>query len=90
MATAVAAMLEHRFNGDDESPYLIYISMGPTTRRTNKTFGWTLLSRDEHRRFLGESLFAALPPSDDEDAPCAYCNNSEFNFSINNDGETVV
>ena len=62
---------------------------GPSTRRTNRSYGWTLLSPDEHRRFLGESLFASLPPSDDEDAPCPYCNNSDFNFSFHSNGERV-
>lgn len=62
---------------------------GPTTRRTNKSYGWTLLSREEHRMLLGESFFAALPPSDDDSVPCPYCNKGDFNFAIDTSNETV-
>lgn len=44
----------------------------PTSRRGADRHGWTLLSREEHRRLLGESLYAALP-SDPKDGVCGYC-----------------
>ena len=44
----------------------------PTSRRGADRHGWTLLSREEHRRLLGESLYAALP-SDHKEGGCACC-----------------
>jgi hypothetical protein len=41
---------------------------------SDKKYGWTLLSRKEHQELLGESLFAALPPADDDEDFCADCN----------------
>lgn len=45
----------------------------PTSRRgAENRHGWTLLSREEHRRLLGESLYAALPSYPQAEA-CGYC-----------------
>lgn len=44
---------------------------GPVTRQNGKKNGWTLLSREEHQRFFGESLFAALPLGNDD--ACSHC-----------------
>ena len=42
------------------------------TRGSSKSHGWTLLSRKEHRKLFGESLYAALP-GDIVDDGCEYC-----------------
>lgn len=48
---------------------------GPVARRkaSDQIHGWKLLSREEHQRFFGESLFAALPPAEEDDDLCKYC-----------------
>ena len=75
---------EHK--ADKEVKLSVWIEgKGPATRQTNKRYGWTLLTREEHRMLLGESLFASLPPSDNEKAPCPHCNCADFNFSIEAD-----
>ena len=44
-----------------------------TSRRgADNPHGWTLVSKEDHRKLLGESLYAALP-SDPQDGSCEYC-----------------
>mmetsp|Transcript_1327 Transcript_1327/g.2636 ORF Transcript_1327/g.2636 Transcript_1327/m.2636 type:complete len:174 (+) Transcript_1327:1219-1740(+) len=64
---------EHKAARDVKKSIWIERRAPDVRRGSSKSHGWTLLFRKEHRRLLGESLYAALPV-DIEDEVCEYCN----------------